>query len=64
MALVWGKEVRLMSSAEKIMGKWDHLIWVLESSTATWLMSLYESRCCHFVRRSALAPPTIVRIDA
>jgi hypothetical protein len=35
MASVWGCEVRLMSLVEKVMGIWDHLVWVVEPLTAT-----------------------------
>jgi hypothetical protein len=35
--------VRLMSSVEKIMGKWDHLVQVLEPSIATRLTSVVVS---------------------
>jgi hypothetical protein len=34
-ALVWGNEVRFTSWAEKVMGMWDHLVWVMGPSTAT-----------------------------
>jgi hypothetical protein len=35
MASVWGNEARLASWDEKVMGMWDHLIWLIGPSTAT-----------------------------
>jgi hypothetical protein len=34
-ASVCGNKARLMSWPEKVMGMWDHLVWVMEPSTAT-----------------------------
>jgi hypothetical protein len=35
MALVCGNEVKLTSWEKKIIGIWDHLVWVIGPSTAT-----------------------------
>jgi hypothetical protein len=37
MALVCENEVRLMSWEEKVIGMWDHLVWVIGPLTVTWL---------------------------
>jgi hypothetical protein len=37
MASVCGNEVRLTSWEEKVIGIWDHLVWVMGPSIATWL---------------------------
>jgi hypothetical protein len=37
MMLVCGNEVRLMSWEEKVIGIWDHLVWVMGPSTTAWL---------------------------
>jgi hypothetical protein len=37
MASVCGNEVRLTCWEEKVIGIWDHLVWVMEPSTTTWL---------------------------
>jgi hypothetical protein len=34
-ASVCGNEARFMSYDEKVIGMWDHLVWVMGPSTAT-----------------------------
>jgi hypothetical protein len=34
-ALVWGNEVRFTSLVEKIIGMWDHLVWLIGLSAST-----------------------------
>jgi hypothetical protein len=62
-AMVWGKEVRFMSLAEKIIGMWDHFVLVIGSLATTRFTSLCESHRYCLVAGSALVPPAIVRID-
>jgi hypothetical protein len=35
MELVWGNKARFTSWADKVIGIWDHLVWVMGPSTAT-----------------------------
>jgi hypothetical protein len=35
MALVWGNKARFISWDEKVIGIWDHLVWVMGPSTTT-----------------------------
>jgi hypothetical protein len=35
MALVWVNEARFTSWAEKVIGIWDYLVWVIGPSTIT-----------------------------
>jgi hypothetical protein len=37
MASVCGNEAKLTSWEDKVMGMWDHLVWVIGPLTTTWL---------------------------